>query len=146
MGARLNGAMLLDNSAWSRVPNRALSTARRHEIGAAMDEGRLVASLPFLLEAGYSARDGHWHAQLCDDLRALPWAAIDARVESKAVAAQAELARTGQHRIPPVDLMIAALADRHGHGILHYDRDFERILERTGLRFESIWLAERGSL
>jgi hypothetical protein len=42
--------------------------------------------------------------------------------------------------------MTAALADRHELGILHYDRDYDLILERTDLRFGSVWLARRGSL
>ena len=42
--------------------------------------------------------------------------------------------------------MIAAIADRHGVGILHYDSDYDVIRERTDLRFESVWLAPRGSL
>lgn len=46
----------------------------------------------------------------------------------------------------PVDLLLAALADRHGHGVLHYDADFDLILARTDLRFDSVWLAERGTL
>jgi predicted nucleic acid-binding protein len=142
----LTDAMLLDNSAWSRLAHPSLPVGRRKQIATALQEGRLVVSLPFLLEAGYSARDADDHAQLLDELGALPRVAIDEEVESRALDAQGRLARTGHHRIPPVDLTIAALADHHGLGVLHYDGDFELILERTNLRFESVWLAERGSL
>jgi len=41
---------------------------------------------------------------------------------------------------------MAAIADRHGLGVLHYDRDYEVILERTDLSFGSVWLAEPGAL
>jgi predicted nucleic acid-binding protein len=138
--------MLLDNSAWSRLAHPSLPVGRRREIAAALQEGQLVVSLPFLLEAGYSARDADHHAQLLDDLQALPQVGIDEEVESRALDAQGRLAQAGHHRIPPVDLTIAALADRHGLGVLHYDSDFELILEWTSLRFESFWLAERGRL
>jgi predicted nucleic acid-binding protein len=81
-----------------------------------------------------------------EELQALPWVVIDEEVERRALDAQGRLARTGHHRISPADVIIAALADHHELGVLHYDSDFEHILERTGLRFESVWLAERGTL
>lgn len=66
--------------------------------------------------------------------------------ERRALDAQAQLARIGHHRLPPVDLLIAALADRHELGVLHYDDDYDLIAETTDLRFESVWLAPRGTL
>lgn len=45
-----------------------------------------------------------------------------------------------------MDLIIAALADRHDLGILHYDADYDVIRERTDLDFDSVWLAPRGTL
>lgn len=111
-----------------------------------MEQGQLIGSLPFLLEAGYSGPGGPAHARLQAELEAMPYVSIDDEVERRALDAQGALARSGHHRIPPVDLIIAALADAHGLGVLHYDGDFERILERTGLQFESVWLVARGSL
>ncbi len=67
-------------------------------------------------------------------------------IERAASRAQAELARVGHHRIAPVDLMIAACAHEAGAGVLHYDRDYDVIAERTSLVFESVWLAPAGSL
>lgn len=112
----------------------------------AFESGRLLACTPFLLEAGYSARNTADHASLMADLRSLPFAPIDPEVEERVVVAQGALARTGHHRIPPVDLLVAAIADRHGHGIVHYDADYDLIAKRTSLRFESIWLAKKGAL
>ena len=43
-------------------------------------------------------------------------------------------------------MLVAAIADRHGLGILHYDHDYDLIAERTDLEFESVWLAPRGTL
>ena len=71
---------------------------------------------------------------------------IDADVEATAHKAQRELARVGHHRMSPIDLMIAACAHEAGMGILHYDRDYDRILELTSLSFESVWVAPAGSL
>jgi predicted nucleic acid-binding protein len=67
-------------------------------------------------------------------------------VEDRALAAQRQLARAGHHRVPPIDLVIAALADHHGVGVLHYDRHYDVLEDKTDLRFDSVWLAEPGSL
>ncbi len=102
--------------------------------------------LPFLLESGYSARTAAEYAELFTELLALPWAAIDADVERRAIEGQRTLAQRGPHRLPPVDLLIAALADRHRLGVLHYDHDYDLIRSLTDLRFASVWLAGPGSL
>ncbi len=102
--------------------------------------------MPFLLEAGYSARNGADQAALIGDLLALPRVAIDQRVEDRALDAQAQLARVGNHRLPPVDLLIAALADINGLGVLHYDNDYDLLAQKTDLSFQSVWLADRGTL
>lgn len=80
------------------------------------------------------------------ELRSLPWAATDERVEDRAAGAQRQLARRGHHRLPPVDILIAALAERHGLYVLHYDRDYDRLAALTDLAFAGEWLAEPGTL
>jgi predicted nucleic acid-binding protein len=137
---------LLDDSAWARLAHPGLPPPRSDEIAAALELGQIVACLPFVLEAGYSARAARDHGDLMDELLALPWAEIDQAVERRALDAQGQLARTGHHPMPPVDLVVAALADRHGLGILHYDRDYDLIASQTDLRFQSEWLAPAGSL
>lgn len=108
--------------------------------------GRLAVCLPFLLETGFSARNNEDYVFVLDDLAALPAFAIDPEVERRALVAQAQLARIGHHRIPISDVVIAAIADCHGLGVLHYDKDFDLILEKTGLDFDSEWLMPRGTL
>jgi predicted nucleic acid-binding protein len=142
----LIGRLLLDNSAWARLGHAALPDVRLSEIADALGSGDLVVCLPFFLEAGYSARDARSHAQLSDELLALPWAGIDAGVERRAVAAQRQLTRSGHHPLPPADLLIAAIAERHGLGVLHYDRDYDVIARKTDLGFDSVWLTEPGAL
>jgi predicted nucleic acid-binding protein len=71
---------------------------------------------------------------------------IDANVERRAIDAQRQLARAGHHRLPPVDLMMAAVAEQHHVGILHYDSDYGLLRAKTDLRFASVWLAPRGSI
>jgi predicted nucleic acid-binding protein len=138
--------LLLDNSAWVRLGDAGLSAQRVHELADDLQSGRIATCLPFLLEAGYSARSAREHDQLLAELLTLPHYRFDEAAERRALDAQAQLARVGHHRLPPVDLLMAALADRHGLGILHYDRDYDLVAEKTDLRFDSVWLADRGTL
>ena len=65
-------------------------------------------------------------------------------VMSRALHVQHRMARTGHHRVPITDLIIAAAAESADLAVLHYDADFERIAAVTGQPHE--WVAPRGSL
>jgi predicted nucleic acid-binding protein len=138
--------LLLDNSAWARLADPALDHDRVTEIADAFEAGRIATCLPFLLEAGYSTRNARDHDELLAGLLALPRVSIDEAVERRALEAERQLARIGHHRLPPVDLLVAALADRHELGVLHYDRDYDLLTEKTDLEFNSVWLAPVGTL
>ena len=138
--------LLIDNSAWARLTDPGLSDDRVNEIADAFEAGRIATCLPFLLEAGYSARAAREHDELFADCSRSPSFHIDMEVEQRAVEAQRQLARVGHHRPPPVDLLVAAIADRHGLGVLHYDRDYDLLSEKTDLVIASVWLAPAGSL
>ena len=142
----MNATLLLDNSAWARITDPALDDQRVTDLADALEAGHLATCLPFLLEAGYSARSARDHDQLLNELLALPHFAIDQDVEQRALDAHRQLARVGHHRLPPVDLLVAATADRHGLDVLHYDRDYDLIAEKTDLDFDSVWLAAPGTL
>jgi predicted nucleic acid-binding protein len=137
---------LLDNSAWVRLGDAAVTDDRAAELAAALEAGDVATCLPFLLEAGYSARNARDHEELTDELLALPHFHIDQTVERRAVDAQRQLARAGHHRLPPVDLLVAAIADRHDLAVLHYDHDYDVIADKTDLAFDSEWLVPRGTL
>ncbi len=138
--------LLLDNSAWSRLLGGKVPQERRETVAKWLGEQRLAVCLPFLLEAGYSARSAADHGELLHRLEQLPRLPVDGAVERAALDAQYELAAVGHHRLAPTDLVIAACAHLAGGGVLHYDRDYDLILEHTRLRFESVWLAEAGTL
>jgi predicted nucleic acid-binding protein len=146
LGSALTVELVLDNSAWARLDHAALPQSRAEEVATLLEQGRLATCLPFLLEAGYSARSARGHNELLDELLALPMIRIDERAENRALDAQRQLARAGHHRLPPVDLIIASLADTNDLGILHYDHDYDLIAEKTDLSFSGVWLAARGSL
>jgi predicted nucleic acid-binding protein len=102
--------------------------------------------LPFVLEAGYSARPAADRQALMARFAELPHVAIDTEVERAALQAQRELAEIGHHRLPPADVVIAACAHRAEAGVLHYDGDYDVLCEQTSLIFESEWLAAPGTL
>lgn len=138
--------LLLDNSAWSRLLAGKIPQERREDVAEWIDQQRLAVCLPFLLEAGYSARSGADHRELMLRLEQLPRLPVDAAVERVALDAQYELAAVGHHRLAPSDLTIAACAHLCGGGVLHYDHDYDLIARHTRLDFESVWVAEAGTL
>jgi predicted nucleic acid-binding protein len=138
--------LLLDNSAWSRLLSGAIPQQHREKVVKWIDDQCLGVCLPFLLEAGYSARSAEGLREMMARLEQLPRFAVDSGVERTALKAQAELAEVGHHRLPPSDLVIAACAARAGGGVLHYDRDYDLIAQHTQLSFESVWVAEAGTV
>ncbi len=142
----MSGELLIDHSAFARLEHAKLPADRAAHVLGLMRERRMVVCLPFLLEAGYSARSMRDHVARVDGLRALPHAAIDATIENRALEAQRQLAAAGHHRLSPPDLIVAALAESRGASVLHYDRDYDLIAKHTDLSFESEWLAPAGSL
>jgi predicted nucleic acid-binding protein len=138
--------LLIDNSAWARLSSGRLDASRAETVATWIGDLQLATCLPFLLEAGYSARSGHERAAMMADLMRLPRVEIDKGIEATALDAQRELAEIGHHRLPPADVMLAACAHVAGIGVLHYDSDYDTLAERTSLMFESEWLAPPGVL
>jgi predicted nucleic acid-binding protein len=124
----------------------AIQSQRREQVVEWIERGKLAVCLPFLLEAGFSARSAAGRREMMTRLEQLPRFSVDPMVERIALEAQRELAEAGHHRLPPTDLVIAACADRAHAGVLHYDRDYDLIAQHTGLSFESVWVAEAGIL
>lgn len=139
--------LLLDNSAWSRVAAGGLPGDRAETVAGWLEQRQLAICLPFLLEAGYSARASADYQEMMDEFDLLfPRVEIAAAMEDRALLAQRELAARGHHRLAPIDVMIAACAHEVGAGVLHYDRDYDLIAEHTNLSFESVWLTPAGTL
>jgi predicted nucleic acid-binding protein len=138
--------LLLDNSAWTRLLREVIPKGRAEAIAAAMERGEIAVCLPFLLEAGYSARSAADRVALMTRFDEFPRIAIDGEVERMALQAQRELAEVGHHRLTPTDVVIAACAHRAEAGVLHYDGDYDLLAKHTSLVFESEWLAEPGTL
>lgn len=138
--------LLLDNSAWSRITSGTLLGERAATVASWIERRELATCLPFLLEAGYSARSAEDHRAKMDDLGLLPSVRLTSTIEKHALRAQRELALVGHHRLPPINVMIAACAHEAEAGVLHYDSDYDILASRTSLEFDSEWLGPRGTL
>lgn len=127
----------------------ALARARNYDQVA--DQLHSLASLRRLwtcgfttLEIGYSARNfTEWKA-IQGGQQLVHSATVTEDVVSRAIEVQGLLARSSQHRVPIVDLLIAACAESCDLVVLHYDSDFDRIAKVTGQPTQ--WIAPKGSL
>lgn len=140
--------MLLDTSVWARLRDGRLSGEAADELYDRIERGELALTEPLLLEMRYSARDGRDFALLAEELDALTLLALDDVATRRSLEAQAQLAATPavSHRAKPIDLLVAAVAERHGVDVLHYDADYDLLADHTDLAFKGVWAARRGSI
>jgi predicted nucleic acid-binding protein len=133
--------VLLDASAFWRLSSPQLDAHRRREVADWIARGIVNASTPLLLET----RAGRDLPPV--DPAELPLLWITERAERRAAELQQQLRAAHQHLgVPPLDYLIAALAEDHGASILHYDADFERLAANTDLAVPVEALAPPGSL
>jgi predicted nucleic acid-binding protein len=133
--------VLLDASAFWRLRSTQLAPDRRREVADWIATGIVAASTPLLLET----RAGRDLPPV--DPGELPWLWISERAERRAADLQLQLRAAHQHLgVPPLDYLIAAVAEDHGASILHYDADFERLAANTDLAATVDALAPLGSL
>ena len=129
---------LADTSAWNR--SKRLIERWDDLVARAL----LAVCTPVILELLYAARTRAEYRALAYDLTGFRHLPVRPDVEAFAMRAQAGLAEHSQHRIPAMDVFVAAIAEAHGAVVLHYDRHFDAIARVTGQPME--WLARRGSL
>jgi predicted nucleic acid-binding protein len=107
--------------------------------------GRIATCGIVDLELLYSARDPRTYRQLARALEGMPRVALTQSTVERALAVQAQLARTSQHRAVALpDLLIAACAEAQGLTVLHYDADYELIAKIT--KQPTRWVVARGSV
>jgi len=144
----LNRLALLDTSAWARLRDGRLSGDAADELYGRLEAGELALTEPLLLEMRYSARDARDSALLAEELDAITLLALDGVAVSRALDAQGQLAALPgvSHRVKPVDLLVASVAERHDAAVLHYDADYDLLADHTSLTFMSVWAVKRGSI
>ena len=132
---------IADKSALARLRHPGVSAA----LAPMIDAGRLATCGVLELEVLYSARDRRDFSQIREELQGYPRLAIEQADFDRAIDLMAALARRGQHRAAGLpDLLLAAVAERHGVTLLHYDADFDLIAPLSS--HPILWVAPRGSV
>lgn len=132
---------LIDKSALARMTLRPV----RQRLEPIIEAGEAATCTITDLEVLYSARN-HGDFESIRRRRALAYekAPIGEEILERAISIQEELAKSGRHRVPIPDLIIAAAAEAAGLIVLHYDADYELIAEVTGQPVE--WVVPRASV
>ncbi|HEX4494648.1 MAG TPA: PIN domain nuclease [Thermoanaerobaculia bacterium] len=132
---------LIDKSALARMPLEAV----QNRLGPIIESGEAATCAIIDLEVLFSTRNHAEHERV-RQRRSFAYQSVPITEEilRRAIKIQSELARTGRHRVPIPDLIIAAAAEAAGLTLLHYDRDYDLIAEITHQPVE--WVVERGSV
>ena len=138
----LKPRFLADKSALARLPNPSVEK----RLGPLILGGEIATCSIIELEVLYSARSHRELVQIRKEREAafpnIEFAQVDF---DRAIEVMAALAASGHHRSAGIpDLLVAAVAERSGLAILHYDQDFDRIASVTGQKVE--WVVKRGSV
>lgn len=117
----------------------------QERLGPIIEAGEAATCAIVDLEVLFSARNHEDHVKI-RRRRELAYhrVPITEAVFARAIEVQGELARTGRHRVPIPDLLIAAASESANLTVLHYDSDFDLIASVTGQSME--WVVERGSI
>ncbi len=132
---------LIDKSALARMTLKPV----KERLAPLIEAGEAATCAVIDLEVLFSARNFLEHQKI-RRRRALAYESVPVTVETfeRAIEIQGELAKTGRHRVPIPDLIIAAAAEAAGLVILHYDSDYEIIAEVSKQPVE--WVVKRGSV
>jgi predicted nucleic acid-binding protein len=131
---------LVDTSAFARLTKPAVAAV----FAPLAAQGHVALCAPVAFELGYAARNPADYRQLADRLASFPSVPTTDADHRRALEIQATLAAGSQHRaLSLVDGLVAAIAEGRGLVALHYDADFERIAEITGVAQQ--WVVPRGS-
>ncbi len=115
--------------------NAAHAGPSRDWLRDAATEARVALCDMVAMEYLRGARDVAEYQAFEQSLRAYPWLRIDPVDWDRALNVSQQLAEisAGFHRSVPIpDLLIAAVAERHGVVLVHDDADYERIAAVTG--------------
>jgi predicted nucleic acid-binding protein len=115
--------------------NAAHAGPSRDWLRDAATEARVALCDMVAMEYLRGARDVAEYQAFEQSLRAYPWLRIEPVDWDRALNVSQQLAEisAGFHRSVPIpDLLIAAVAERHGVVLVHDDADYERIAAVTG--------------
>jgi predicted nucleic acid-binding protein len=104
-------------------------------LGEALANDEVAISEPVLLEYLNGARNVPEYSRFDETLRAVRLLSTTPEDWQRALAVHRMLAGTGpghQRSVRLVDLIVAAVAERHAYRVAHVDRDYDRIASLTG--------------
>ena len=132
---------LMDKSALARMTFKPV----QQRLSPIIEAGEAASCSIIDLEVLYSARNRKEHEEI-RRRRALAYTSIPLNegIFQRAIEIQAQLSKTGRHRLPIPGLIIAAAAETAGVTLLHYDSDFDIIAEVTGQPVE--WVVPQGTI
>lgn len=132
---------MIDKSALARMMHEPV----RRRLEPILLDGQALTCAMIDLEVFFSARS-YEHLLEIRHRRRLAYTDVPLGQETfeRAIEVQTMLARTGHHRVPIPDLVIAAAAEQVGATVVHYDKDFDHIAGVTGQDVE--WVVARGSV
>jgi hypothetical protein len=130
---------LVDTSVFARLSKPAVAAA----FAPLAAQGRVGLCAPVAFELGFSARTHDDYLALSERLVAFPTVLVTDADQRRALEVQEALSARGQHRaLSLVDALVAAAAEVRELTILHYDADFELVVQITDQRHE--WIVDRG--
>lgn len=118
-------------------------------LGEALANDEVAISEPILLEYLNGARNAGEYARFDDALRAARLIETTAVDWQRALEVHRLLAGSGpghQRSVRLVDLIVAAVAERHGYPVVHLDHDYERIAGLTGQPVRRVRASMAGEL
>jgi predicted nucleic acid-binding protein len=124
----VNVIYLADTSCWHWARHPAPRAALQTEI----NRGTIATCAIIDAELAVSARSPSDADELAEQRRALRWLSTPDEVWDDVLATQRALVEDARHRSVKIpDLIIAAVARRHGATVLHCDHDYDSIAEIT---------------
>jgi predicted nucleic acid-binding protein len=133
--------LLADTSVW----HWARHATARAALQAELDRGTVATCAIVDAELMVSARSPRDADALMAERRALHWLVTPDDVWDAVLGTQRALVDSSRHRTVKIpDLIVSAVAGRHGATVLHYDADYDAIAEITGQPMR--WLVPKGSL
>jgi predicted nucleic acid-binding protein len=140
----LDRPALFDTGAWTWARDRRFPELASWFNTQATDGLVLVCDLVALELIRLAANESRAR-EVRSLLEAFESVPMDAEIWERARELQTLLSATGDHRrVPPVDLLIGAAAERADVPLVHYHRDYERLARVSALKQR--WLVPDGTL
>jgi predicted nucleic acid-binding protein len=135
---------LFDTGVWTWVRDRRFPELASWFNAQATDGLVLVCDVVTLELIRLAANESRAR-EMSSLLEAFESVPMDAEIWKRAREMQTLLSASGDHRrVPPVDLLIGAAAERADVPLIHYDRDYERLARVSVLKQR--WLVPDGTL